>query len=207
MPPPIAKTPPHLGRHHPFVSPCQIACAPSSFSYRNSLFLLPMLQIKVNDRNTFKLETTEGITHLNGAEATPDISLQPGGLISILHNGHSYTALVERVDTAAKEVDVRINGQLYTTTIQEPIDLLLNDMGLDMKASQKAKPITAPMPGMVLKVLVTPGQQVSKGDGLIILEAMKMENVLKATTTATVKAVKAIERTAVEKGAILIELE
>lgn len=166
-----------------------------------------MLQIKVNDRNTFRLETTDGITHLNGAEATPDISLQPGGLISILHNGHSYTALVERVDTAAKEVDVRINGQLYTTTIQEPIDLLLNDMGLDMKASQKAKPITAPMPGMVLKVLVTPGQQVSKGDGLIILEAMKMENVLKATTAATVKAVKAIERTAVEKGAILIELE
>jgi biotin carboxyl carrier protein len=166
-----------------------------------------MLQIKVNDHNTFRLETTDGITLLNSAEANPDISLQPGGLISILHNSHSYTALVERVDTAAKEVDVRINGQLYTTSIQEPIDLLLNDMGLDMKASQKAKPITAPMPGMVLKVLVSPGQQVNKGDGLIILEAMKMENVLKATTASTVKAVKAIERTAVEKGAILIELE
>lgn len=166
-----------------------------------------MLQIKVNDRNTFKVDATDGVMQLNGIETTPDISLQPGGLINILHNNRSYTATIERVDTAAKEIDVRIDGQLYTTSIQEPIDLLLADMGLDLKASQKAKPITAPMPGMVLKVLVAPGQQVNKGDGLVILEAMKMENVLKATTSATVKAVKAVERTAVEKGAILIELE
>jgi biotin carboxyl carrier protein len=76
-----------------------------------------------------------------------------------------------------------------------------------MKAMQKAEPVKAPMPGMVLKVLVTPGQVINKGDGLIILEAMKMENILKATTTATVKAIKIAERTAVEKGAILIELE
>jgi biotin carboxyl carrier protein len=80
-------------------------------------------------------------------------------------------------------------------------------MGLDMSAMQKAEPIKAPMPGMVLKVLVTVGQQINKGDGLIVLEAMKMENILKATATATVKSIKATERTAVEKGAILIELE
>jgi biotin carboxyl carrier protein len=133
--------------------------------------------------------------------------LQPNGLINILHNGRSYTAIIERVDRAAKEVDVRVDGQIYTTTIQEPLDLLLSNMGLDMKASQKAVAVKAPMPGMVLKVLVTPGQQVNKGDGLVILEAMKMENVLKATGPGTVKAIKAVERTAVEKGAVLIEME
>jgi len=63
------------------------------------------------------------------------------------------------------------------------------------------------MPGMVLKILVSPGQQINKGDGLVILEAMKMENILKATTAATVKAIRVNERTAVEKGAVLIELE
>ncbi|NDC42459.1 MAG: biotin/lipoyl-binding protein, partial [Chitinophagia bacterium] len=78
---------------------------------------------------------------------------------------------------------------------------------LDMKAMQKAEPIKAPMPGMVLRILVEPGQKINKGDGLIVLEAMKMENLLKATTPATVKAVKVTERTAVEKGAVLIELE
>jgi biotin carboxyl carrier protein len=60
---------------------------------------------------------------------------------------------------------------------------------------------------MVLKVLVTAGQSVNKGDGLIILEAMKMENLLKATAPGVVKSIKAVERTAVEKGAVLIEME
>ncbi len=63
------------------------------------------------------------------------------------------------------------------------------------------------MPGMGLKVLVEAGQQISKGDGLLILEAMKMENLLKASSDATVKAIRVNERTAVEKGAVLIELE
>ena len=80
-------------------------------------------------------------------------------------------------------------------------------MGMDLKANAKAEPVKAPMPGMVLKILVTPGQQVNKGDALIILEAMKMENLLKAAAAGTVKAIKATEKTAVEKGAILIEME
>jgi biotin carboxyl carrier protein len=63
------------------------------------------------------------------------------------------------------------------------------------------------MPGMVLKILVVPGQQINKGDGLVILEAMKMENILKAASPAIVKAIKVNERTAVEKGTVLIELE
>ncbi len=166
-----------------------------------------MLQITVNENNTYSLDTAEGTTHINGTASQPDIVVQPNGLINVLHNGRSYTAIIERVDRATKEVDVRVDGQIYTTTIQEPLDLLLSNMGLDLKASQKAQAVKAPMPGMVLRVLVAPGQQVNKGDGLLILEAMKMENVLKATGPAVVKAVKAVERTAVEKGAILIELE
>ncbi|MEI8280127.1 MAG: acetyl-CoA carboxylase biotin carboxyl carrier protein subunit, partial [Bacteroidota bacterium] len=77
----------------------------------------------------------------------------------------------------------------------------------DIKAAHKVESIKAPMPGMILKILVEAGQQINKGDGLIILEAMKMENILKAGSTATVKAIKVTERTAVEKGAVLIELE
>jgi biotin carboxyl carrier protein len=60
---------------------------------------------------------------------------------------------------------------------------------------------------MVLKVLVEPGQRLEKGDGILILEAMKMENVLKAPAAATVKGVRVQERTAVGKGDVLIDLE
>jgi biotin carboxyl carrier protein len=63
------------------------------------------------------------------------------------------------------------------------------------------------MPGLILKILVTPGQAIKKGDPVLILEAMKMENVFKATVDAVVKEIKVAERTAVEKGEVLVILE
>lgn len=166
-----------------------------------------MLQLTVNESSTYEVAIEDGKIDINGKTADLDVSQQPNGLISVLHNGKSYTAIIESVDRKAKEMVMRLNGQLYKTSIKEPIDLLLSNMGLDLKAMHKAEPIKAPMPGMVLKILVTPGQQINKGDGLVILEAMKMENILKATGPATVKAIKVNERTAVEKGTVLIELE
>ncbi len=166
-----------------------------------------MLQLSVNSRNTFSAGPENDTWMINGMPADLDIQQQPNGLISILYNGKSFTAMVEKVDLKNKELGLRIDGQLYTVAIKEPIDQLLSSMGMDLKAMQKAEPVKAPMPGMILKVLVEPGQQINKGDGLLILEAMKMENVLKAAASATVKAIKVTERTAVEKGAVLIELE
>lgn len=143
-----------------------------------------------------------------GEEPLPiDISRAAGGMLSILHRGKSYEAIVEDINKTAKEIRLRINGQRYTVAIQEPIDQLLHEMGLDIAATKKIEPIKAPMPGMVLKVLVQPGQRIAKGDGLLILEAMKMENVLKAPADATIKSIRIAERTAVGKGDVLIELE
>lgn len=166
-----------------------------------------MLQLTVNDKNTFSITDVDGQLVINDMPAAWDASEQPNGLVSVLYKGKSYTAIIESVDRQNKEVSIRVNGEVYKTSIKEPIDLLLSNMGLDLKSMQKVEPVKAPMPGMVLKVLVTPGQQINKGDGLVVLEAMKMENILKATTTATVKAIKVAERTVVEKGAVLIELE
>lgn len=166
-----------------------------------------MLQITVNERNSFSVTQEEGQWFLNDTQVDWDAQVQPNGLISILFNNKSYTALVEKTDLKNKEMVLRINGQVHKVAIKEPIDQLLSSMGLDLKAMQKVEPVKAPMPGMILKILVEPGQQINKGDGLLILEAMKMENVLKAGGPATVKAIKVEEKTAVEKGTILIELE
>jgi biotin carboxyl carrier protein len=166
-----------------------------------------MLQVTVNDKNTFSVKQEDGKFSINDMPADWDVAWQPNGLVSILHNGKSYTAIIEKTDRSTKEVTLRVNGQQYKMNIQEPIDMLLKNMGMDLRSMQKVEPVRAPMPGMVLKVLVAIGQQINKGDALVILEAMKMENILKATATATVKAIKVTERTAVEKGAILIELE
>lgn len=166
-----------------------------------------MLQITVNEDRSFSVWQEGSDWVIDGEKVNCDIQPQPNGLISILLNNKSYTATVEGIDRNAKQVTVSVNGRLHTLAISEPMDRLLASMGMDLKAMQKAEPVKAPMPGMVLKVLVTAGQQITKGDGLLILEAMKMENVLKAGADARVKAINVQERTAVEKGAVLIELE
>jgi len=166
-----------------------------------------MLQTTVNDQATFSVNEEGGQWLLNDHPVSLDAHKLPNGLISLLYKGKSYTAIVDKIDQDTKEITLRINGQVYKVGIREKIDLLLASMGLDLKAMQKVEAIKAPMPGMILKILVTEGQQINKGDGLLILEAMKMENVLKATTAATVKHIRIQERTAVEKGAVLIDLE
>lgn len=166
-----------------------------------------MLQISVNEKPAVSIVNEEGQWFIDNNAVNLDVQVQPNGLISVLLNNKSYTATVENVDLKNKEINLRVDGQTYKTAIQEPIDQLLKSMGLDLKAMQKVEPVKAPMPGMILKILVEPGQQINKGDGLLILEAMKMENVLKASAPATVKSIRVDERVAVEKGAVLIELE
>jgi pyruvate carboxylase subunit B len=68
-------------------------------------------------------------------------------------------------------------------------------------------PLVAPMPGMIVRIAVQVGDQVQAGQGLVVMEAMKMENELRATAAGTVKAILAQAGTAVEKGALLLELE
>ncbi|MBS1782531.1 MAG: biotin/lipoyl-binding protein [Bacteroidetes bacterium] len=166
-----------------------------------------MLQTTINEQRTISVSPSGNQWLLNESEVSFDMQPLPNGLISILYNENSFTALVEKIDRKTKTLWLNINGQTYSVTIKEEIDQLLSKMGLDLKSMQKTEPVKAPMPGMILKVLVEPGQFIKKGDALIILEAMKMENILKSTSDATVKTVRITEKTAVEKGAILIELE
>jgi pyruvate carboxylase subunit B len=67
-------------------------------------------------------------------------------------------------------------------------------------------PLVAPMPGLVVRVLVAPGETVSAGQGLVVMEAMKMENELRAATAGVVTGVSVTAGTAVDKGAVLITL-
>ena len=80
-------------------------------------------------------------------------------------------------------------------------------MGLDLKSMQKAEPVKAPMPGLVLKVLVEPGQQINKGDGLVILEAMKMENIIRAERNGKIKKIYAKTGESLAVDQMILEFE
>lgn len=125
---------------------------------------------------------------------------------SIISNHKVYNIFVEAIDRAKKEITLRVNGQIVTSIIQEPIDQVLKNMGIDFSKNQKKDPIKAPMPGLVLKINVEPGQELKKGDPVLVLEAMKMENVFKSPMDAIVKEVHVVSGQAVEKGQVLITL-
>ena len=85
------------------------------------------------------------------------------------------------------------------------MDVLLEQMGIDMAAANVVNDLKAPMPGLVLEIPVSVGQEIKKGDQLIILEAMKMENVLKAVGDGVVKSIEVGKGDSVEKNQVLIK--
>jgi biotin carboxyl carrier protein len=133
------------------------------------------------------------------------VSLGDNGF-HILKNNKAYKVDIESVDYKNKVFSFKINGTPYTTKISDKYDRLIDQLGMNIAIGQKVGDIKAPMPGMVLEVAVTVGQAVEKGEKVLILEAMKMENVIKAAGDGVVKAILVSKGTAVDKGQILIEM-
>ncbi len=128
------------------------------------------------------------------------------GEYHVLHNGKSYSAEITSVDMANKAVSLRINGKSKTIKIQDEYDVLVKKMGLSANVVHKISAIKAPMPGLVLSILVEPGQVVVQGEPMLILEAMKMENVIKSPGEGTVKRIVVAKGKPVDKGEVLIEM-
>jgi biotin carboxyl carrier protein len=99
---------------------------------------------------------------------------------------------------------IRVNGKKMQVETRDKMALLLESMGLSAASEVKVNNIKAPMPGLVLRVLVEQGQEVKKGDPLLVLEAMKMENMIKSPADAKIASVDVNLSQAVEKNQVLI---
>lgn len=165
-----------------------------------------MYKASIKDQS-FNIDLSNNTMILNGENyllfLTP---LDDGGYEAVL-NGNKVVADIVRIDYELKQVVLRIQNKRYTVQIKEPVDILLESLGIQTKVSKKVNNLKAPMPGLVTKLLVKEGDHVNQGEPLLILEAMKMENVFKAATDVKIKSVKVSERQAVEKGEELIAFE
>lgn len=152
------------------------------------------------------LQQIDGVwTPENNPEAT--ISVLPDGRL-LLHVGSGvFTARLLELNRAEKTLTISLNGKTISVTLKEPLDDLLHSMGLDKMATAKVSHVKAPMPGLVLNVLVEAGQEVKKGDKLLVLEAMKMENIIKAAGDGKVGRIAVEKGQAVDKNQTLIEFE
>lgn len=158
----------------------------------------------LNDR-AFDI-TLEGDTlTVNDASVEYGFETVGDGYFSLLVDGRSVPVVVTPLDDG--RLRVSINGRAQVVRVQDEHDLLLERFGLEEAAAGAEREVRAPMPGLVLNVMVTEGQTVQKGDGLLVLEAMKMENELRAPAGGVVQTIHVATDEAVDKDALLIEID
>ncbi len=165
-------------------------------------------QAQIEDQ-TFEIELLDEQHIAIDGEILP-FFLQQGSeteLFSLILDGRSHQVWVEngepRADGAQPAYRVHLRGYDYDVRVDDERSLRLKEFSKTEGSSKDAGRIVAPMPGLVVKLLVEPGQEVKKGEGLVIVEAMKMENEIRSPISGTVEKINVIERQAVEKGQVL----
>jgi biotin carboxyl carrier protein len=136
-----------------------------------------------------------------------DLIQKSPSVFNLLKNHRSVNAVLVEADQSAKTQTIEIEGNNFEIQIKDELDLMLDKMGFSAVAGKQIKEIKAPMPGLVLEIAVSEGQEVHEGDKILILVAMKMENSIMINTEATIKRIAVSSGEAVEKGQLLVELE
>ncbi len=134
-----------------------------------------------------------------------DVATLKPGVFHIVKGNQSYNAEVVSANKAEKSFAIKVNGVVYNLSVKDKFDELLEKMGIDPAAGSKVSELKAPMPGLVLNIVEKAGSEIKKGDPLLVLEAMKMENVIKSPVDGTIKKVRVETGNAVEKNEVLIE--
>ena len=144
---------------------------------------------------------------VNPADIQWDLIEIKEGKFHILQNNQSFEATVLEANYTEKKFKIKIEQTTYEISLKDKFDQLVDKLGFSNMTKQKVNNIKAPMPGLVLDIIVKVGDTVAKGDSVLILEAMKMENVIKAEGPATVKSISIKKGAAVEKNQVLVEFE
>lgn len=164
-----------------------------------------MYQLKVNEKFNFEVSETQGAWTVNGKPMELDTLVIKDNLLHVLHQHTSYRVEIVSFSKEEKIASIKVNGHTYSIAIKDRFDDLLHQLGLDNLQSTKVAELKAPMPGLVLSVLVNEGDKIKKGDNLLVLEAMKMENIIKSPTDVTIKSIKIKPSDKVEKNQVLIQ--
>ncbi len=123
----------------------------------------------------------------------------------ILQDSKSYHTEIVTSDFNNKNYTIKVNNNIYQIDIANPLDMQIAAMGFSVGASKQINAIKAPMPGLLLDIHVKVDQEVKEDEPLLILEAMKMENVILSPRDGVIKSITANKGDAVDKGQLLIE--
>lgn len=114
---------------------------------------------------------------------------------------------IDNVEYDKHTVTFTLDGHWYEVDVRNEQDLLLDRLGFKRAGEIGEGELNAPMPGKILEVLVSEGDEVELGEPVAILEAMKMENELKAPIKGTVTSISVAKGDSLDKNAVILEIE
>ncbi len=165
-----------------------------------------MLKVSIGD-NTYKIDIEKKNVIVDGKPFDFDLAELGDGKYHVISSNTSYSVELVKLDKTQKIVEIKVNNKVYEVALKDKMDDLLEKLGMDSVVEAKTVNLKAPMPGLILDIAVDKGQLIAKGDKLLILEAMKMENVIKATSDAVIEDIKVNIGDSVDNGQILMSFE
>lgn len=166
--------------------------------------LAGMFSVTIQNK-TYSVENTDHKIQVNGKTIEWDLKWISDRKIHLIFENKSIEAELISFDKESKTIQIRLGDKTSTLLVKDRFDILLEQFGMNSNNTGVIKDIKAPMPGLILDLKVTPGDVVKKGDVVLILEAMKMENIIKSPGDGVVKAVKVVLKQSVEKNQVLIQ--
>lgn len=155
--------------------------------------------------STFQVQKSGDSILVNDQGLDWDLKWIDERTVHLIRGNESKVAELISLDKETKTIRIRLGYQVATLSLKDRFDLLLEKMGMSAAGAGAVKDIKAPMPGLILDLKVKAGDEVKKGDVVLILEAMKMENIIKAPGDGIVKDVKVSLKQSVEKNQVLIQ--
>jgi len=161
--------------------------------------------VKVGDAELEVLVAGDSVT-VNGETYRASLASVSSTPVSVLRIGDEVCRVVSRTAELRGRYTLWLDGFRFETEALDERARAIRELTGAAAAAAGPAPVVAPMPGMIVRVQAQIGDRVQPGQGLVVMEAMKMENELRATSAGTIRAVLVQPGTAVEKGAVLLEL-
>ena len=158
--------------------------------------------------SNYLITVNEEELHFNSSDVDTLDSIKVNAKnLHVLDNNSAFEVEVVHSDFLNKMMSLSINGNIYDIKLEDEYDQQVKKMGLLAVTTQKLNEVKAPMPGLIVDVMVEVGQEIVEGTPLLVLSAMKMENIILAQGEGIIKSIEIKKDDAVEKGQVIIEME
>jgi len=162
--------------------------------------------VDVNGR-TVKVEIDGDRVRVDGIEVAATLAELSGTPVALLTVGDTVRRVVVTRDSARGRYVLSLDGRRYEVEALDERTRAIRQLSSSASGPKGPAPLVAPMPGLIVRVNVDVGASVEPGQGLVVMEAMKMENELRSASAGVVRAIRVAPGSVVERGMVLVELE